>query len=408
MPYANICHNASGELVRDAFANLGPVENFGDILNQQGEVNRATMLAANQIVHLVEGWRYFSSAMFAFTTHSPGNSLHFAYYAELRAAFSLLAYSGIWTKPYHLYCLDGAGAVHHEHINANGGSHIITWKLWNEWQKRNDARELILQGVSLPNKEVTLETFIPHLGGTPAISGIKKWGYDLLRPNNDRDARNTYSYQPYWSERSLSKMSLDDFKFMQSIWKYIMTETGSQWGFDSALIKNLLDRRIDDMASDDSFDDSTFDKDSWLNQIFLLVSQQVGIPADEIRNMLMNNDIDTSLFAIAGEELEGPKNVISRALFMLRLATLALQKNLRTTSNADSATKWIKHWSDHAGLWSEDSGIQPLDLLSDYEDSVYGFTPSGKLPHALFGNQMNANAMRLCRPDVCLTWNLFK
>lgn len=414
MPYSDICQSASGAPVRGAFSRLGPVNNFSDLLVQQGNTDKSIDLAAMQIVHLIDAWRYFSSSLFALMTNSPGNSLHLAYYAELRAAFSLFANSGMWfrrnqrTRKNYCSYVTSTGNVLHEQITQS--SHVSYWGLWKEWINRSDAAELILTGISLPQKEVTLNEFISSLGGDQALSSLSTWGYDLLRPSEDRDARNKYSYQAHLATNSLSSMDISDVGFVQMVWKYLMTETGSQWNFDTAIIRHFLQSYIEvskaNLEDPDAFDDMDFDESEWLKRVVSGVSSSTGIMEEDIYNTLYNEDVDTTLFSIASEELTEPKNVIARALFMLRLATLAVHKNLQATPNKASVTNWIKYWADHAGLFSEDGDVSPLDLITDYEYCVYDFVPTGKLPHSLCGTQIDTEAMKLCRPDVCLTWNL--
>jgi hypothetical protein len=96
--YAVICRNASGLAVQQAFNSLGPITKFEDLLCPPGKLTGPTELASEQVFHMIEGWRYASAATTAFLNNSQQTALHFAYYAELRAALSLLSWSGIRVK----------------------------------------------------------------------------------------------------------------------------------------------------------------------------------------------------------------------------------------------------------------------------------------------------------------------
>mgnify|MGYP006904092584 CR=1 FL=1 len=89
------CQVASGDPVRDAFSRLGPVVDFSSVLAADDPRDLAKCLAAEQIAHLVEGWRYCAAAFHASLVNATDNAQHFAYYAELRAAMPLFSGSGI-------------------------------------------------------------------------------------------------------------------------------------------------------------------------------------------------------------------------------------------------------------------------------------------------------------------------
>src|SRR5207249_5741525 len=55
----------------------------------------ATFLAIGTCSHALDGWRYLSQAAFALLNGARRTSIHLAYYAELRAARSILGSSGI-------------------------------------------------------------------------------------------------------------------------------------------------------------------------------------------------------------------------------------------------------------------------------------------------------------------------
>lgn len=81
-------------------------------------------ISASAPAHLIDGWSYLSRATDAILRGDLNSAIHFAYYAELRAAMSLLACEGI-----------GVFSGKHPIINKTGTSttsitHIT--KLWNK------------------------------------------------------------------------------------------------------------------------------------------------------------------------------------------------------------------------------------------------------------------------------------
>ena len=76
--------------------------------NQIGEY-----VASSVLLHCNDGWNYLSRAVESLINGDIASAIHFAYYAELRSAMSLLAYEGI-----------GIFNVRHIWFDANSLPHI--------------------------------------------------------------------------------------------------------------------------------------------------------------------------------------------------------------------------------------------------------------------------------------------
>ena len=66
---------------------------------QQGNVDGPKIgeyIASSAPLHLADGWNYLSRAFDAACRGDRGAAYHLSYYAELRAAMSLLATEGYW------------------------------------------------------------------------------------------------------------------------------------------------------------------------------------------------------------------------------------------------------------------------------------------------------------------------
>lgn len=128
---ADVCKHADGRSTVTGMGSLGPVAAFSDLL-LPSNANPQTTLAAEQLVHLVEGWRYAAAATNSVLSHATDQALHLAYYAELRAAMSLFAWSGIRVKQGAYYYLDSNG---NQVRTAPQRTHDAVWGLWKEWVK---------------------------------------------------------------------------------------------------------------------------------------------------------------------------------------------------------------------------------------------------------------------------------
>jgi len=69
-------------------------------------------LALSCPLHALDGWRYLSAALVSLLNGARTEALHLAYYAELRAALSILAGSGIAVLNNKHYAIDNTGLVY--------------------------------------------------------------------------------------------------------------------------------------------------------------------------------------------------------------------------------------------------------------------------------------------------------
>lgn len=400
----NVVQSAAPQHVRVGYAKLNGIASFGDTLIGAGHVDLSIRLAAEQIVHLVEAWRYFSGAINAYLRHSNGTAIHQAYYAELRATFSLFAGSGIQINDYRNLYVNNKNKP----VEFPGHTHPATWTLWEEWIGTSTAQDILRTQVSImPN--VSLGAFEAHIGAQLATVGaLKRWGYDLLQLRNDYRERNIRSYKPYWTEEPLTKMAMSDVDFVKSIWAMLLPKTHGRWGFDVAYIVYLVDRWLEESrAADPKFSV----KKEYL-RLIREVASKTGTDSRHIHLALTQEPLDSSLFTLAADKKGAPKNVLSRALFLLRVATLALKSNLdKFDPPKMSGSKWIRNWLHHAGLWSLPTVIAAQDMHVDYREMLDQFAPGVDLPYTIWDAADGKNTVigsRLSRPDACLVWGIYQ
>ena len=84
---------------------------FGQNPNLAQVDELAEYLALSSACHAIDGWRYISQSAFAFLNGSRTQALHLAYYAELRAALSILSRSGIGVLKYKHFALTAGRGV---------------------------------------------------------------------------------------------------------------------------------------------------------------------------------------------------------------------------------------------------------------------------------------------------------
>lgn len=410
---SHACQVASGGPVRDAFSRLGPIVDFSSVLAVPGSADPANRLAAEQIAHLVEGWRYCAAAFHAALVNATDNAQHFAYYAELRAAMSLFSGSGIrvhWSDP---WCID---TRMHQHALKKKPTHQLVWALWPMWARRADAVALLKRQITLlPG--VAIEDIEAGLNGLGISQSLQGWGYDLLSLENDRDTRNVASYDAFWATRPLARMAPGDLDLLSDLWKLLLPVEGARWRFDIELICFLVRRALPVLKTirndygpegDMTIGDATptlIYEDADLQRVVGAVAARTGADTNRLMRVLAGGSI-VNPFTHAEEKASTVGNMLCRAVFLLRLATLSVTSSLPQSGGA--AKTWIANWLEHAGLRDASSDIESADLAEDWRLALEGFSPQGSIPLTLWDESNARLSSLLSRPDACVAWAVLR
>ena len=151
-------------------------------------------IAASAIVHCFDGWSYLGRALEAEMAGDPDAARHLGYYAELRAAMSVLA-------------SDGIGVFQNRHIIVTQnqkcvslyyrGTHAFVWealKTWADLPAGSDILFRVIKPGGVPLREWLGQFSV----GSKFIASkwLQQWGLDLSQLIMDRKARNLASYRP--------------------------------------------------------------------------------------------------------------------------------------------------------------------------------------------------------------------
>lgn len=392
----NFCGNADGTSVITGLNHLGPINRFQDLIVAAGTGSPQTVVAAEQILHLIEGWRYASAAVTAYLTHAKGTATHLAYYAELRAAMSLFAGSGMRVRQKGYFYLDSNGLRVDVQTK---GTHSAVWQIWTSWVKRQDAKSILLDRIKLyPN--ISLNDVVGTLQFVNPTATLQGWGLDLIQVSDDHEARNRASYEAYWMDTPLTQMESVDVEVVRNLWALFLTD-GPSLAFDQEFIRQCVDDALPGMVS--------AGQPPTRQQQLELISQQLaantGVSKDVILRRLTGVTPAVNPFALAASSACEAENVLCRSFFLLRLALLSLKGSLAITTNI-AAKEWIKNWLSHAGIWSPLNGIDLVDLEEDYRISVADISSAPPLPSALWNGDNLIHSARLARPEACIAWGL--
>ncbi|NJN92456.1 MAG: hypothetical protein HC878_20240 [Leptolyngbyaceae cyanobacterium SL_5_14] len=349
-----------------------------DIAN--GTINCSDLveyIAASAPLHCSDGWSFLGRAL---ESHARGDrdcSRHFAYYAELRAAMSLLATNGIGIFDKRHIVVDSLSQCPH----INGSTHSMAWDCLEEWADLNlsSSNFLVAELIQVNGKTLNdwLSAFSPV--STPQLSNLitkkwlETWGLDLRRLGKDRDFRNESSYRPNRLNRVPKINILTASDFVCEFWK--LYEPSGQALFDS-LDKHILRLSLEMWYESASGQKVTDDLTDFESKIFSML-KNLGIsgPLEKaFRDFLMrrNEPSDPSIIDQARQTATATDpmhhlQVISRAALLLRIATAACSYLIKSSNlNPYDLQFWYDELGEERGIW--ESGKAPDDLIDLWED----------------------------------------
>lgn len=341
----------------------------------------AQYIAVSTLLHCSDGWSFLGRSISAMLNGDEGAALHLAYYAELRAAMSLLATQGIGAFDKRHFLVDSKNSV--LAFPAQSPTHVFVWECLDAWADTAHASDLL--GEIIMPFGVRLSGWTSPLGAASAIrnSGqawLKEWGMDLSRFKRDRNARNTTSYRPSGLEFQNRSQAETATKFVRSIWS-VLEPTGPK-GFgqlDKFLLRSLVDRTVAGRQGTSALGTAPHQR-----VVDSIIAYQGGVftgLAPEIRAFLLRSspidepDILRYSPLPSGNGVDWHLSVISRATLLLRLATGAT-RNLFNQAGVQMAETefWRDELGQRKGLWKSGSIPDPIsDLWADVEDGMSDF-----------------------------------
>ena len=397
---ADICQGADGAATTIGLKTLGPINSFSDILLQTGANDPRSILAAEQLVHLVEGWRYAAAATNALLSNATGPATHFAYYAELRAAISLFAWSGIRVKQDAHYYIDPTGKQIHLGFQP---THNAVWGIWKYWSQRNDARALLHDHIKL-HPAITLGEVIKSVRYVSPGTALQDWGIDLWDATRDHLARNTVSYEANFIATPLTRMDEPDAKLILDLWNLFLSD-GSALVFDSALANYVVHEAIPKLQIEAAGTRMIPTYELQLSDIATSIAAETGVSEQEISRRLDPSKYPAKPFSLASNSSTTVHNVLCRSFFLLRMAMLAAKLNMDVAKNP-AAQRWMENWLEHAGILDPSGAIAIYDIEEDYRVAVEDFSLHPPYPASVWADENLSKSARLTRPDACLAWTL--
>lgn len=337
-------------------------------------------VAISAPLHCVDGWGYASRSISSLLSGDLHAARHLAYYAQLRAAMSILANLGIGIFNQLNFVIDGAGSIRRldsnptRHTNTGLGTHKAVWDILGTWSNSTLAAKFLdlvrLKGTSL---DQCLNAIWPGYSATSVVAPlIEGWGLDLRRGSIDHISRNVSSYEPH-ATNSLNCSISQSVDFITKLWRVL--EPSGAGGFDNLdryLLRNMLWRQHRVVAPGVPVERGAIDS-GYEN----LPGVIRGLaPKDFLLGRAQSHDHDLIVKAKARGQNAKPTEMLARAAILLRVATAFSHTNLASAGVSFAAgdlRPWLDALAVERGFWSAATPLEePLDLWADISAALDG------------------------------------
>ena len=339
----------------------------------QHKRNLAQYIAASVTLHSSDGWSYLGRAVACILSGDPHRSLHLAYYAELRAAMSLLAATGIGIFSSKHFVVHQANSI--KQLQTRQNTHKMAWLALEAWSTLPHSGELFAEIVRPEGH--TLNQWFQVLGGARIIAPQAKawfmqWGMDLGLAADDQVARNESTYRPDGIPTTWRADSKACLEFVLDLWTLLEpSSTSSFEQIDRHIFRHAIERHyLARTGRKPHGGDAAFDEliDETVTSMSLPPSAEGRFKAFLARRIL---EQDPSVFSYStlkpSHREKDALAVISRAVLLLRLST-GSAKRLLTTSGIDleALEFWWTTLGESRGIWAP--GAAPSDLQELWAD----------------------------------------
>lgn len=312
-------------------------------------------LAATSILHCFDGWSYLGRSLFCHLIGDLFESQHLAYYAELRAAMSILARAGIgcFNRHHAIFNGSGAGSTH------NLATHDFVACAIQHWSKRTDSGDGVCGIISADG--VTLADWLSEFGAgfvnsSVAASWLASWGVDLKAFKGDRDARNFGSYRARTISARYRLAPAKALRFVTDFWKLMEPSASTRFpALDQYLIRNAFEASFRLTAQTTRVEDPAKYRqllDNLLQRLNFSPEQAAKWRIFMMREGSTSRDPLLLSFAardaVSGGRI-GHLPVVARAALMLRLASGYAAAGLQAGNIVSTD---VSNWSNaSAHLW---------------------------------------------------------
>jgi len=366
--------SSRNDYVTDCIEKLKEDTQPGKVINGN---DLSEYIAVSAPLHCFDGWATLGRALDAVTRDDPSTAVHLSYYAELRAAMSLLAAEGVGIFDDRHFAVTASGIQMIGTLNRRGRgtltTHRIAWQALEHWASLGRSEE-VFKNIVQPNG-IPLGQWLDAFGAASLSRAIgmkwmKTWGVDLKRLSrgSDRDARNQASYRPTYLAQVAQLDVNECSSFVRRLWQVCEPSQPARFeALDRYLLRRTLKQAYDALPHTISYEDRVA---SMINSVL----PAGGALADAWSRFLigLTDPDDPALITEASRRAKrsDPRHhlqVLSRATLLLRVATGACMKLLRSVPIGRNELEfWWKSLGEQHALWAP--GGEPDDLTELWED----------------------------------------
>lgn len=369
-------HPARNCQIMDPATNRG-IRRLDQARQQLTDAQMISLVSACGPNHCLDGWSYLSRSVSALVARDGHSAKHMAYYAQLRAAMSMLAVSGVGIFNGLNICVDANGAVHKLEDNREnkGGhnTHSIVWPALDAWLRIDTNAARFLSAIKLhgSNLKDALDSIWPNRQPVSiVVPMIDAWAFDLNVATQHHEQRNISSYTPH-DLNEIPCSFQDEMDFLSETWNAL--EPSMPSGFTQ--LDNHLLRRMFQMVHQQ--DNSVLDPEDRVplanSSVVTRYSELEPALQQAVPQPFLVDEAGASepqIFQLASTDGSTPRAMISRAVLLLRAATALNVLTLNEAGFSQHGTE-IRPWIDpllvHRGIVAADA---LPDRMADLWDST--------------------------------------
>ena len=349
------------------------------------DLHLSQYVAASAILHCADGWSLLGDSLVCHARGDCDSARHLGYYAELRAAISILATEGIGVFSRQHYVIESSASCKRLTKKRGGKytTHELTWLALDHWADIKRATELLKevikpQGIPLGD---WLNSFFSGTAFYPVGSKwLKSWGVDIHKLSDDRESRNEASYRPTKLNYNGVLAANEKSSFLCQLWNIFEPFGSSPF--------ELLDRHLLRLSLEQTFvamygQITSANRNRFESQITTMLERILGDSpfATELRTFLLrqsDSQPEDPTIIVEGRgnvSVYEPRHhiqVAARAVLLLRVATGACAKLIVDTGfRHDDLEFWWSRLGEDRGLWENGYGDTDFrNLWADIEQAL--------------------------------------
>jgi hypothetical protein len=325
----------------------------------------AEYLAVATPTHCADGWSYLSRALNSYFLGDAHSAWHFAYYAELRAAQSILSASGCGAFDGWNCVLDSSGNI----LNVGKEpTHKIVWQALaglvevTAPASSHIAAATLCFGHSLP--DVVQYAYSGRSGVMTSSNWINEWMFDLQASSADKGFRNRCSYSPHVFTPHRADV-IEAIEIATSLWQSLEPMPGATF---LELDKQLIRAALEKAARESIRLNGKVENNQTVIEEMQLAYRRViaAAPTFQIVPESFITRIDANVHPILlharndNPNPDSPRPVIARAILLLRMATGVTQNLIKDAGQVNQFAFWLDELAERHGIVSNRSAI-PAD-----------------------------------------------